>query len=193
MRKGKEHKAQGEVFVHLSPRNPVTLNSTFIRFANRPRGKVLGADQRAELRGREEVLIQAKPAGDFVWKRWGAKGLRWGLRCGKEASPLRPAPAGIRRQGAAGGGRAAGPAAASEPRSAPGAQSLRRGRVASPAPSGALSQRGRRAAPRRPHRGLRGRADSPRPRKGCEPARPGGPSPARLHPGGTQPAAVRGR
>lgn len=123
MRKGKEHRARGEVYVHLSPRNPVTLNSTFIRFVNRPRGKVLGADQRAELRGPEEVLIQAKPARDSEWKQRGAKGLRWGLRCGTEVSPLRPAPAGARRQRAAGGGRASGPAAASEPWSAPGAQS----------------------------------------------------------------------
>lgn len=115
MRKGKEHRTQGEVFVHLSPRNPVTLNSTFTRFVNRPRGKVLGADLRAELRGREEVRIQAKPARDSVWKPWGAKGLRWGMRRWTGASPLRPAPAGDCWQRALGGGRAAGPAAASKP------------------------------------------------------------------------------
>lgn len=78
MRKGKEHGEQGDASAHLSPRNPVPLNSTFIRFVNRPRGKVLGADQQAELRGREEVLIQPKPAREFVGKWWGAKGLRWG-------------------------------------------------------------------------------------------------------------------
>lgn len=52
---------------------------------------------------------------------------------------------------------------------------LRRGRVLSPAPSGALSQRGRRAAPRRPRGGLSGRDDSPRPQQGlraCESRRP---------------------
>lgn len=111
-------------------------------------------------------------------------------------SPLHPAGAGACLQRAAGSGRAAGRECASEPRSTPGARSLRRGRVPSPAPSGALSQCGQQAAPRRPRRGLRSRADSP-----LAPARAAslrvwaaaGPSPAGLHPGGTQQAAVRGR
>lgn len=118
MRKGKQHGDKGEVSVHLSPRNPVTLNSTFIRFVNRPRGKVLGADQRAEQRSREEVLIRPQPAWDFVWK-WGGRG----LPCWRKASPLHPAGADARLQRAAGGGRAAGPSCALEPRSTPGAWS----------------------------------------------------------------------
>lgn len=106
MRKGKEHRGQGEVSVHLSPRNSVTLNSTFIRFANRPRGKVLDADQRSELQGREEVLIRPKPTRDFQWK-WGtegANGLRWGTAVREGGEPLsrvRPAIAGRTQLGAA--------------------------------------------------------------------------------------------
>lgn len=88
MRNGKLHGDKGEVSVHLSPRNPVTLNSTFIRFVNRPRGKVLGADQRAELRSREEVQIRPQSARDFVWKWSGGCGGGGRLPCGKEASPF---------------------------------------------------------------------------------------------------------
>lgn len=108
------------------------------------------------------------------------------------ASPLHPAGAGTCPQRAAGSGREC----ASEPRSTPGARSLRRGRVPSPAPSGALSQCGQQAAPRRPRHGLRSRADSPRPPARAASLRvpaAAGPSPAGLHPGGTQQAAVRGR
>ena len=92
MRKAKEPREQGEVWVLSSSRNPVTLNSTFVRFVNRPRGKVLGADQRVELRGREEMLIQPKSAWEFVGKWWGAEGLRWGPAGREGGEPPRPAP-----------------------------------------------------------------------------------------------------
>lgn len=72
---------------------------------------------------------------------------------------------------------------------------LRRGRVLSPAPSGALSQRGQRAAPRRPQGGLSGRDDSPRPQQGlraCESRRPpiGRPASSRRDPAGGDPRTL---
>lgn len=168
---------QGEVWVHSSPRNPVTLNSTFVRFVNRPRGKVLGADQRAELRGREEMLIQPKSAREFVGKWWGAEGLRWGPAGREGGEPPRPAPGRTRRQRAAGvaAPRARRPRPNRGARPAPG---VSRGAGSRLPPHPALCPRaggGRRASPRRPRRGLRGRADSPRPppgRRARESARP---------------------
>lgn len=185
MRKGKQHGDKGEVSVHLSPRNPVTLNSTFIRFVNRPRGKVLGADQRAELRSREEVQIRPQSARDFVWTWSGWGGGAPAVRGGGE--PPNPAGAGARLQRAAGGGRAAGPSCALKPRSTPGAWSCGgAGSRLPPHPALCPSASGGRPLAV-PKVGRGAALTALGPSKDCEPASPGGHRPvALLHPGGTQ-------
>lgn len=100
--------------------------STFLRFVSRPIDKVLGADPRAQLRGREEVLPGPGPAQ-------AGEGTQRGRTPANNAGSGR-ARAG-RSRGATGGTALA-----------PRAQSLRRGRLRSPAPSGALSQARRQAA-----------------------------------------------
>lgn len=112
------------------------------------------------------MLIQPKSAREFVGKWWGRRA-KMGLRR-KEEPParLRAALAGSAAGVAA--PRACRPRPNRGARPAPGVSP--RGRLPSPAPSGALSPRGRRGGPSARRRGLRGRADSPGPRRGGEPA-----------------------
>lgn len=135
------------------------------------------------------MRLRPQPSRDSECERWGPKGADGGRPCGRRRAPSTTLGPALARSG---GGRAAGPSSASESRSKPGARSLRRGRVPSPASSGALSQRGRRAAPRRPRRGLRGRADSPRPRQGLRVCKSGRP-PTSRRPGFIQAGSSRRR
>lgn len=108
--------------------------------------------------------------------------------------PPHPAGADARLQRAAGGGLAAGPSCALEPRSTPGAWSSGgAGSCLPPHPALCPSAGGGR--PLGVLRvGCAAAMTAPGPSKDCEPASPGGRlSVARLHPGGTQQAAVRGR
>lgn len=140
---------------------------------NRPRGKVLGADQRAEQRGREENADPAQVRPGIRGKMVGAAGLRWGLRGGKEGAS--PPGSGPHSPAARSWGSA--PARGPVVRVRTAERARRRELPAGPAPVSRPIRRFvlARAAggPRRPRRGPRGRADSPRPSPGAASPRVG--------------------
>lgn len=199
MRKGKEHRAQGEVFRALKPKE-----SSYIKF----NFYTLCEQAQRQSPGRRPKSRAARPRGSadpgqarkgFRMEMVGGKRAKMGAAVQEGSEPPHPPPR-------------LGPApASSAPREAAAPRARRRTR-----PSG-----GARPAPRAsggagsrlpPHPALCPRAGGERPLgaptanggaalTALAPARAaslrdpaaGGPSPAWLHPGGTQPAAVRGR